>query len=88
MVASDPQQLWLPRRRIGFISAVPTLGNQLVETKHLKNITAELEETLKKLVLWCRFRCLTQRDLSLEEATIDNLNAVSAWITQATPEGP
>ena len=42
-----------------------------------RSVTAELEEELDHTLLWIKYRCQTQRNTSLVEATVAQVEAVS-----------
>ena len=52
-----------------------------------RDITAELEEDLQALCVWCRYTYITQRPLTLANATRHNITEIHTW-QQQLPEDP
>ena len=52
-----------------------------------RDVTAELEEDLQALCVWCRYTYITQRPLTLANATRHNITEIHTW-QQQLPEDP
>ena len=69
-------------KKITWVKSVCYTIRKQSGTAVTKEISMELEENLDWFVKWCIYMYLTQRNLDLDEATLDHIREIGTWYDQ------